>query len=69
MKYQRFRSSERSFKLQIVRDGVVYAEWEIYVDNSGLAALLRTVDKATTEAQAVRSIGLRRQRRKHVKHD
>ena len=39
--------------------------WRFQLDASGLAALVRSVDSATSEAKMARSIGLKRKRTKN----
>ncbi len=58
------------YNLIIQRDDTEASEiykFMLYLDASGLAALIRSVDLATNEGQMARAIGLPRSRRKKRK--
>lgn len=69
MQYRKYCSPAEQYELQLRRsanDRVIH-EWVLRLDATGLAALLRSVDLATNEGQAARSIGLRRKKPKRLK--
>lgn len=68
MQYEKAHSSSGKYRLRIEHTGsdrIVY-EWGLWLDATGLAAILRSVDLATNEGQAARSIGLRRKKPKRL---
>lgn len=68
MKYHKVSGGFPRYRLHLVSldDARIAASWEFNADLSGLAAVLRSVDLATNDAQVARAIGLRKKRIKHL---